>query len=335
MAYTKTSFSNWFQTISNLGTIPTLTVVYGDCEYLKFKTTTILKNLENISTVSLTSKISTDEFTTINQTSALFDSGSFYIIEETDSKSLQNLLKLLSSIKPESNKICFILKDKVDKTSEKLLEASLAKILPIGCFTPYENDIPSFIDFCSKQYNLSISFKAKSYILSSLGVDLALIDNEIKKIAMIYPDSYSKTVSVSDLDIKKYLSVKKKDFVFKLKDLLLQKKVSSIMILIEDLLSRGQSSLAILGYIAKHFRTLYKIKLLQEQNANQSQIASELKMSPYMLKDYLRYSPHFSKSLCIVTLKKISSIDTIIKTQSCNEYNLFYELIDTYQKYLN
>ena len=335
VAYTKTNFSTWYQTVNNLRSIPVLTLIYGDSDYLKFRTTSILKGLEDIPHVSLSSKINTDDFRTIAQTNSLFDSGSFYTIEESDSKSLQQLLKLLSSLSSDSNKICFILKDKVDKTSEKLLDASLVKVFSIGCFTPYENDIPLFIDFCTKQYGISISHQSKSYIISSLGVDLALIDNEIKKLSMIHPNSGTSVVSISDQEVQKYLSVQKKDFIFKLKDLLLQKNVSGVLLLLEDLLAQGQASLSILGYLAKHFRTLYKVKLLQEQNANQSQIASELRMSPYMLKDYIRYSPYFSKDLCTVVLKKIAEIDINLKTNSVNEYNQLAELIDTYEQNLS
>ena len=342
MGYSKTTFSNWYQAVSNLNNLPKFCLIYGDCEFLKYKTISILKGLENIPVVSLQSKISHDELQTICNADSLFDSGSLYIIEETDSKSIQTVLSILTSSPLGSNSICLILKDKPDKTSEKLLDKSINKILPIGCFTPYENDIPSFIDFCTKLYNISISYKAKNYIQSCFGNDLVLIDNELKKLVMIYtsspnqdPRAPTTPILIDDSDLLKNLTTQRKDYIFKLRDLFLQKKIPDILLLLEDLLNRGQPTLAILGYIAKHFRTLYNVKVLQHQNKNQSQIASILKMSPYMLKDYLRYSPYFSSFLCKEVLKKIAIIDIQLKTSSCNEYNLLCELVDTYQKNLS
>ena len=112
--------------------------------------------------------------------------------------------------------------------------------------------------------------------------------------------------------------------------MLLKKEFSSILILLEDLIQRGESSLAILGFICKHIRIFYDIKVMKEKNV--SNINSYLKLNPYVFKEYMQSEKYYSKDLCLKILKQSSRIDSLIKTSNVDDTtllsNLIYMMID-------
>lgn len=120
---------------------------------------------------------------------------------------------------------------------------------------PWPSEIPFLAGWLGSRLGLSLNPGQCSQLAAALGSDLATLDNEIRHLAMFNstdgPDRGAITAMLASSHFK---GLAEKN-LFLIQDLLARREVPALHHLMQDLVSRGEAPLAILGLIQRTYAT--------------------------------------------------------------------------------
>ena len=162
-------------------------------------------------------------------------------------------------------------------------------------------------------------------LLSDLvGNDLWQACLELKKLA-----AYAKGKIISVDDVRLLTKNKLEENIFLLTDALGQKNKKAALKLISDLLQAGTTPLELLSKMTWQFRNLLQVKGLADQTGNLSspQIASKLKLHPYVAKKTLGQLKNFDLDGLKKIYRQLLELDHSLKTSQSEPEILFNLLV--------
>lgn len=133
--------------------------------------------------------------------------------------------------------------------------------------------------------------------------------NEIKKIVAFTGKSNKVTKEIID----KLSSKKVENDIFKLIEYIGERKASSAMKILNDMLSEGESVLGIFAMISRQFRLIMQVRQLQNQGHTQKSISQRLNIQGFIVSKALRQASNFSDEIIIEILNYILESDYNIK----------------------
>ena len=179
------------------------------------------------------------------------------------------------------------------------LKGMKEKAVVVRFFPLFKNQIPDWIRKRAARMGIQITPNAAQCLEELVGTDLALLSNEIQKLAL-----YFKIKQRIDIkDIEEAVGNVRIFSIFELTKSLGEKRAAQSLRILQQLLEAGQSPLGIVSLVANHFRKLHLIKALIAQEKSPSEMASILRISPTFLKEYIQQAGLF-------TLDEIASIST-------------------------
>src|SRR5690606_12083613 len=122
----------------------------------------------------------------------------------------------------------------------------------VNCPDPAPYEIADFIKFQARILGLSLDPSAIKLTVDYLGRDLSLVANELRRVALVVGDTPG---TLNAKQIAPHLGLLKEEMVYRLRNYVLERRFSIAQALLTDLLDRGESALALLGFLAKHIRT--------------------------------------------------------------------------------
>jgi len=175
-----------------------------------------------------------------------------------------------------------------------------------------------------KKNNITLNMQITNLLAAKVGSDLWQMSNEIKKII-----SYCKDKEITVDVINQLVKAKYDDDIFKLSDAIAAKNKKLALKLISDQLNQGANETYLLSMIIRQFRILMLVKDLQQinQQINQSQLAQQLKIHPYVAKKSLKQVNRFNLTELKKIYQSLLHIDLKIKTSSTKPVLLFDLLI--------
>ena len=177
---------------------------------------------------------------------------------------------------------------------------------------PYENQLPAWITARVHKQGRQIAPDACKLLSAYVGSSLREIQNEIDKLAIYLGEKRSITVD----DVAAVVGMSKEFTVFELQKAIGMKDIRRSTEIIERMLDAGESVPFIIVMLTSYFITLWKLADLQRKGASSKDLASEARVNPYFLKEYLevlhRYSgPEIERAFGLLT-----GADEQIKTTS-------------------
>lgn len=151
------------------------------------------------------------------------------------------------------------------------------------------------------------------YFAEKVQNNFDIIKREVDKIINY---TYGREIKKSDID--KLIPNKSEDDIFDLVDFISQKKIENAMDLMDELLFRADQHMLIIVSIENHFKRLYEVKVLMSKGKKLDEIASQLKLHPYVCEKTMAQCNRFTikqlqelMKICLETERKIksSSID--------------------------
>lgn len=309
------------------GDLPPIVVAFGPSNYLRFKVEEwFIKKASNITEVEKHSAetISADHISTLLFQDAIFGGSSSYIVRNFEKKSeIHKTLAGLEDSKGIRNKILFMSSAKnISTAQQNLLSKLRAKLVP--CYEPNHYELPTFLRALSSRYSLSLEEGAVDLIIDSIGTDLFKLENEIKKLSLVFWDHDTK---ISQTDVYPYLDCLKEEHAFKLDQLLLEGKFSGAQALLHDLLRRGESHLALLGILSHHCRKSIQIGRLLKEGKPIADIARIIKIPYQILKKYVPYVKKHPPQKFKAALFKCQEADIMFKTSRIDHELVISEVI--------
>lgn len=219
----------------------------------------------------------------------------------------EGLLNYLSQPNP-STCLAFVT-DKVDmrkKVVKKIKESG--SIIQVA--SPKGEQLVHWIEKQAKLNGKNIETAAVQLLITAVGDNLLLLEQEMVKCSLF---TNSNTISLADMEktISKSVSLS----VFKITDLVAEKKAMEAVNLFKELLIIGEAPHKILALLGRTMRQLLKVKLLKTRlNYDYNDISRELKLPYFVGKKLIHQQQAFKQEKLEEAIEIIANTDWKIKT---------------------
>ncbi len=236
--------------------IPKLMVIHGSSEFLRMRAMTAIKStwgkldpndLQNMEG----STIDHPGFRSLWSQTSLFEPESVYLLRRCDK--LTKLGAWLKDIKISAaikNHIILEFGEKIPAEITRQTARLHAVMLPCEePTTPLE--CGKIVSTLAKREGITLQDDAIKLLLDSAGLDLGKLDNEIRKLALIFHDRKEPITAAEVAPVAGHL---REDHVFELFGLLRNRQRARAQLLIDQLLDRGEKAIALVGILSRFAR---------------------------------------------------------------------------------
>ncbi len=234
----------------------------------------------------------------------LKNTGLIYDGKKDDTNKLETYLHII----PKTTILIFI-EEKIDKKL-KIFKT----ISNIGTFHKIdilsENELVNWILSIFKDNNKNISTKEALYIIRNIGFNMEILLNEINK--LISFKSSNTKITINDIDNICTKSIESK--VFDLINFMSNKDMDNAIKIYKNLIINKTSPFVILNMISRQFRIILQTKYLYNKNYSINNIASELELRDFIVKEAIKQSKNFSIKILLQAINECLEIDNSIKT---------------------
>lgn len=214
----------------------------------------------------------------------------------------------------------------IDKRSV-LYKAAAKKGMVVNFETLSFPDVVAFVQREVKELGGSIQKDTAEYLVNICDSGLSSVKNEILKLV-----SANKEITKTDIDrlTSKSLQIK----VFDLCDFLMEGKTEEALKLTEDLKTVKESPFKLLYILFGTFDKMLKARLSEKEGIPYRDIVSELGVSPFIAKKYIKGAGAFSEEELILMVTKAAETDLAIKQGRVDEWTAFEDYINEFLRYI-
>ena len=231
---------------------------------------------------------------------------------DPDINRVEELLKYVEN--SSSLNLLFVVSDKYD--DRKKIIKDLKKKME---FIKVSSDPVEFTKNCLKGYKVEDGV-ITLLVNNTLG-DISRLYNECNKLK-IYKinDKYISKEDVLELAVKKLGD--STDITFQFSRSLAEKDKKKALSLYQELLDYQIEALSIIGLLASQFRIMFQVKVLEEKNMRNDEIAKTLNEKSYRITKTRELTRYYSKRELLDLMIKLEDIDLKIKTTSVDANTL-------------
>ena len=150
----------------------------------------------------------------------------------------------------------------------------------------------------AKEMEREISLESADYLVSFVGNDMALLENELSKLAAYTED---KEHIITNETIELLCTKQLQDKVFEMIDAIAERNVSLCMKDYNDLLMLDTEPLKILALIQMQYNRLYAVRLMVDQGEKNEVITSKTGIKPFLISKYRSAAASYSEEQLLVT----------------------------------
>ena len=149
----------------------------------------------------------------------------------------------------------------------------------------------------------------------TVGNHLELLEQEAEKLKMAsFQEKTITTELIQDITIQTI------DLdIFGLIEAILLKQKEKAMMMLDEMIKRGEEPLMILIMLANQFRIIYQAKELYQKGYTEKNIASMLSIHPFRIKKALEKGRMFSSEILLSYIKQLAELDYQIKNGGINK----------------
>lgn len=226
---------------------------------------------------------------------------------------LSDYLKKFAS--GEDNIIIFIdeelnTKDKPLRVDAKKLFTFLSKQKFVQEFPPLTNiQLLNFIKKETGTYGKEMGAAAGALLINLTNGDLWTIASEIKKLSF-----YSAAKIINENEVKELCADTVSDNIFALTDALSAKNKALALKLLEEQYAAGLSDEYLIAMLIRQFKILLQIRSAIDNNLSQTEMTSQLKLHPFIIKKGMFQARNFSALNLKNYLNQLVTLDFSNKT---------------------
>lgn len=209
---------------------------------------------------------------------------------------------------PDFCTLVFSESENPDKRS--VLYKKLAKIAQLTEFLPMVGTkLLNWIEKIVQKKGGSIERNAVNYLAELANGDLFRIENEIAKLV-----GFAQNRAITKADIELLTNTQLATSIFKLTDGISQKNKRHSIKTLHDLIDSGEELFGILHMIMRQFRIITQIKDVSEQGMRQGEIASKLKLKPFVVSNTINQVQNFSNDQLKKAFELLVDMDYKLKS---------------------
>lgn len=207
-----------------------------------------------------------------------------------------------------------ILASRVDKR-KKQIRALLDKAQCVEFKKPYENQIPSWINYIAQSLGLTISNDAIHLLHKLVGHHLTEIEGELKKLG-----EYVSGRRIELADVAQTVSRSKEENVFDFTKAIGENDRVKALEHLVHLLDQGQNEIGIISLVARHVRILLTLKRGTEEGLHGAKLAHYAQIPPYFLENYIDQARLWTTKKLETTLVVLSETDKALKSSPLSSH---------------
>jgi len=242
------------------------------------------------------------------------------IFKNKSEKIFGALGEYLKSFSKNENDI-IIFREEESLTKNKSVKIAAKKLFTFLAKQPYSREFTilnnsqllSFIKKEAKTYDREIGASAALLLINLTSSDLWIISQAIRKLAF-----HTKEKNISVEDVKEMVTGSYDENIFGLTDALSAKNKKLAMILLEEQYAAGLSQEYLISMLIRQFKILLQIRTALDKNMNPSEIATYLKLHPFIVKKGLVQAKNFTASVLKNYLNRLTNLDFLNKTGQTN-----------------
>jgi DNA polymerase-3 subunit delta len=182
----------------------------------------------------------------------------------------------------------------------------------IECKPLWDNQVHGWIADRIRQMGKTANPEACRLLQAYAGNSLRVLQSELEKLFTYVSDR--KTITPED--IAAVVGASKGYTVFDLQNAIGAKDMRTATRILERMLQGGQSPQMIIVMLTRFFTQLWKLHELRRRKAPESEIAGQLGVNPYYVKEYLSFQQRFTESEVELAFRALLEADTVLKTTS-------------------
>lgn len=189
----------------------------------------------------------------------------------------------------------------------------------------YDNKVPAWIEDFVKDKGYHINPKASALLGEYLGNDLSKVANELEKLML----NVSKTQEIGTKEVQDNIGISKEYNVFELQNALARKDVFKANQIVNyfEANPKANPMVLVMGNLASYFTKILKYHYVVDK----SQLARELGVNPYFVKDYDMAARNFNlgKTFEVISLLRAYDLKSkgVDSTGNTEDGELMRELI--------
>jgi len=180
----------------------------------------------------------------------------------------------------------------------------------VECKPMYDQHVPSWIADRIKRQGKEANVEACRLIQAYVGNSLRSLQNEIEKLFIFVGERDQ----ITSEDVATVVGASKGYTIFELQDAIGRKDAKEAVKILERMLTLGQSPQMIIVMLTRFFNQLWKLSDLKLRRVPDSEIAREIGIPPYFVKQYLEFRSNFTTEQIEQNFKSLLEADTVLKT---------------------
>ncbi|MBO8171459.1 MAG: DNA polymerase III subunit delta [Bacillaceae bacterium] len=199
--------------------------------------------------------------------------------------------------------------DKLDER-KKVVKALKSKAV-VTPFLPLKGkELEDWVRKRAKFYQADIDPEAVQLLVALVGASLQMLDQELNKLSLYAGSSGTITREMAEMMVSRSLEQN----IFTLVDRVAHLRLDDAFQILYDLLKNKEEPIRILSLLARQFRIILQVKILSEKGYSQKQVASQLKLHPYVVKLASQQGRQLQESTLRNILKHLAEEDVRMKT---------------------
>ncbi len=199
--------------------------------------------------------------------------------------------------------------EKIDER-KKLTKRLKKEVTTVESNPLNEEQVKQWIANSLNENGFHIDQRASQLLFSRVGSNLMLLEKELEK-CMLYTADRKHIV---EQDVKELVAETVEESIFSVVESVALGKTERALLVYHKLLRQKEEPLAILALLTRQFRNLLYVKIRQEKGYGQKEIASQLKLHPYVVQLALQQTKRYSKPYLRRALIACADTDYAIKT---------------------
>ena len=233
------------------------------------------------------------------------DSGLFKGTKENSD--ITALLELLKDM-PETT--YFVFCEEETDARGKLYKAVKENGVVIEYKTPDIGTLKRWVAVWMKKHDRLITNEAVEALLARTGTDMMTLSMEMNKLS----DYAEGKEGIEKKDVEVLCSARPEDEIFKMINAISAKDQRSALAYYFQLLALNTEPSRILSLLTREYNLLWQTKELKEQGFDRDAIASELKIRPYFMGQYLQNASAYTREELMAILESCAAAEESFKT---------------------
>ena len=207
-----------------------------------------------------------------------------------------------------------IMASRVDKR-KKPIRTLLDKADCVEFKKPYENQIPSWINYIAQTLGVQIAPDAIHLLHKLVGHHLTEIEGELKKLS-----DFTGPRRIEVQDVAHVVSRSKEENVFDFTKAIGEADRVKALEHLVHLLDQGQNEIGIVSLVARHVRILLTIKKGMEEGLHGAKLAHYAQVPPYFLESYIDQARVWAARKLEQTLVVLAETDKALKSSPLSSH---------------